>query len=189
MVDILGGMASGTPTSSFLAFKSNDLGFYVGEEKIDVDYLQLDPATFQSGWGKFDAARREFIFEWDEKFGVVGNKPADDYKRAFSCWLYANGVDRPLLWQRFSVAESMAFNKLLGQFWHDKDGKDGLPTFQFKGAKNIQVGMGKSAELDFDFVGFKPRKPEFVIPEWASNVDVGVQESESQGLTEDDIPF
>ena len=50
MVDILGGMASGTPTSSFLAFKSNDLGFYVGEEKIDVDYLQLDPATFQSGW-------------------------------------------------------------------------------------------------------------------------------------------
>ena len=83
MVDILGGMASGTPTSSFLAFKSNDLGFYVGEEKIDVDYLQLDPETFQSGWGKFDAARREFIFEWDEKFGVVGNKPADDFKRSF----------------------------------------------------------------------------------------------------------
>jgi hypothetical protein len=78
---------------------------------------------------------------------------------------------------------------LLGQFWHDKDGKDGLPTFQFKGAKNIQIGMGTSAELDFDFVGFKPRKPEFVIPEWASNVDVGVQESESQGLSEDDIPF
>ena len=48
MVDILGGMSSGSPTSSFLAFKTADLQFYVGEEAVDIKYLQLDPATFQS---------------------------------------------------------------------------------------------------------------------------------------------
>ena len=78
---------------------------------------------------------------------------------------------------------------MLGLFWHDKEGKEGLPTFEFQGAEQIQVGLGKSAELDFSLVGFKPRKEAFVIPEWASNVDVGVQETESKGLTDDDIPF
>ena len=188
MVDILGGMASGSPTSSFLAFKTADLQFYVGEEAVDIKYLQLDPATFQSGWGRY-TPNTGYEFVWDDKFTVIGDKPSDDYKRAFSAWLYTDSVDRPLLWQRFSYSESSAFNKMLGLFWNDKEGKEGLPTFEFQGAKQIQVGLGKSAELDFSLVGFKPRKDAFVIPEWASNVDVGVQETESKGLTDDDIPF
>jgi len=188
MVDILGGMNVGSPTSSFLAFKSADLQFYVGEEAVNFKYLQLDPATFQSGWGRFTPTSG-YEFAWDDKFGVLGEKPSDEFKRAFSAWLYTDGLERPLLWQRFSFSESSTFNKMLATFWNDKEGKDGLPTFEYKSAKHIQVGLGKSAEIEFDFVGFKPRKPEFVIPEWASNVDVGVQETESKGLTESDIPF
>lgn len=188
MVDILGGMSSGTPTSSFLAFKAADKRFYVGEEALDVKYIQLDPATFQSGWGRYNTGSG-YEFVWDDKFTVVGEKPADDFKRAFSAWVFTDAVDRPLLWQRFSYSESSAFNKMLGLFWHDKEGKEGLPTVAFKGATHIQVGKGRSAEIEIEFVDWKPRKPEFVIPEWASNVDVGVQETESKGLTEDDIPF
>ena len=189
MVDILGGMSSGSPTSSFLAYKSADLKFYVGAEALDLKFMQLDPTTFQSGWGKFIPAAKDYHFVWDDKFGVVGERPSEEYKRAFSAWLYTDSIDRPLLWQRFSYAESSAFNKILSLFWNDKDGEEGLPTVEFLGAKKIQVGLGNSSELDFKFAGFKPRKPEFVIPEWASNVDVGVQETESKGLTDDDIPF
>jgi len=115
MVDILGGMSSGSPTSSFLAFKAADKRFYVGEEALDVKYIQLDPATFQSGWGRYNIGTG-YEFVWDDKFTVVGDKPADDYKRAFSAWLYTDAVDRPLLWQRFSYSESSAFNKMLGNF-------------------------------------------------------------------------
>jgi len=188
MVDILGGMSSGSPTSSFLAFKAADKRFYVGEEALDVKYIQLDPATFQSGWGRYNIGTG-YEFVWDDKFTVVGDKPADDYKRAFSAWLYTDAVDRPLLWQRFSYSESSAFNKMLGKFWNSQEAKEGLPIFEFKGATDIQVGKGRSADIEIDFLGYKPRNNNFIIPEWASNTDVGVQETESKGLTSDDIPF
>lgn len=191
MVDILGGMGGGDSATSFLSFKAGELKFYVGDENVKFEYLQLDPLTFQSGWGAYNPTSG-FDFVWDDKFGVVGVRPDETYKRAMSAWLYTDGTDRPLLWQRFSYCETSAFNKMLASFWHEKEGKEpNLPTFKFVDAKAIQVGMGKSAEINFDFVGFKPRKSEFVIPEWANNVDIGEQTQEGtvDGLTDDDLPF
>ena len=188
MVDILGGLASETPTSSFLAFKAHDLKRYVGEEQIDFNYLQVDPATFLSGWGKYDSAARQFVFEWDDAFGKPKQRPAEDFKRSFSCWVFPDTAKRPLLWQRFSYGESTGFNSLLDTFWHDKEGKEGLPVVEFMGAKHIQVGAGKSAEMHWSLAKWSQRNPDFIIPEWADNVDVGNQETH-KGLTDDDIPF
>ena len=191
MVDILGGMESGDSTTSFLSFKATELKFYVGDEHVEFEYLQLDPATFQSGWGIYNPTSG-FEFVWDKTFGVVGDRPDETYKRAMSAWLYTDGTDRPLLWQTFKYCETSAFNKMLAAFWHEKDGTEPkLPTFQFVDAKSIQVGLGKTAEINFEFVGFKPRSAEFIIPEWAENVDVGEQASQNtvDGLSDDDLPF
>ena len=49
-MDILGGMSSGGE-SPYLKWKTGDMRFYNGDNPIEFQYLQLDPATFLSGWG------------------------------------------------------------------------------------------------------------------------------------------
>ena len=123
-MDILGGMSSGGE-SPFLKFKTGDQQFYVGDEPFQFQYLQLDPATFLSGWGIYYMATG-FDFAWDKKFGVpedrpVSTDPKKEYKRAFSAWVLPQGSSRPLLWQNMSYAETQAFNKILALFWNEKD--------------------------------------------------------------------
>ena len=38
---------------------------------IEFQYLQLDPATFLSGWGAYKQVSG-YDFVWDKKFGVPG---------------------------------------------------------------------------------------------------------------------
>tara|TARA_A100001201_G_scaffold97768_1_gene84337 strand:- start:1164 stop:1778 length:615 start_codon:yes stop_codon:yes gene_type:complete len=204
-MDILGGMSNTNDSQQvYLSFKTSDQKFFLnGETPIEFTYMQLDPATFKSGWGRYVG---EYQYQWDAKFGVMDNKPSDDYKRAFSCWVLPQGHSHPLLWQRFTYAESSAFNKILSTFWNQKDtAGDNLPVVKFEGSKAIQVGMGKSSELNFSFAKFAPRANEFVIPEWYDKEDkvedsfkspnAGLQDAvnnavnESNTLLEDDIPF
>ena len=65
-MDILGGMSSGGD-SPFLKFKTGDQQFYLGENPIEFQYLQLDPATFLSGWGIYYMSTG-YDFVWDKKF-------------------------------------------------------------------------------------------------------------------------
>ena len=75
-----------------------------------------------------------------------------------------------MLWQRFTFAESSAFNKILGTFWHEKDANLGkLPVVEYKGSKPIQVGMGTSSELSFVFSKWGDRG--FNVPEWYVDPD------------------
>ena len=165
-MDILGGMNSGGGESPYLKWKTGDMSFYNGEAPIEFQYLQLDPATFLSGWGCYKQVSG-YDFVWDQQFGVMGTKPEEDYKRAFSAWVLPQGLSRPLLWQNMTFAETQAFNKILGLFWNEKD-KNGdlLPVVKFTGAKKLQVGLGQSSELSFEFAKFAPRSNEFVIPSW-----------------------
>tara|TARA_R110000782_G_scaffold23299_3_gene61079 strand:+ start:172 stop:735 length:564 start_codon:yes stop_codon:yes gene_type:complete len=187
-MDVLGGLSSNSD-SSFLTFKTADQAWYIGSEVLDFTYMQLDPETFQSGWGMYNSG--EWLFKWDEKFGVPDDKPSDDYKRAFNAWVLVDGYDKPLNWVRFDYAQRTAFNQILGLFWNDLHGKaPALPTVKFEKSERITVGKGNSSELTFSWVDFKPRKAEFVIPEWA-NDDAPVKalvEAESK-ITNDDIPF
>ena len=157
-MDILGGMNSGGGESPYLKWKTGDMSFHNGEQPIEFQYLQLDPATFLSGWGCYKQASG-YDFVWDQ--------PEEDYKRAFSAWVLPQGLSRPLLWQNMTFAETQAFNKILGLFWNEKD-KNGdlLPVVKFTGAKKLQVGLGQSSELSFEFAKFAPRSNEFAIPSW-----------------------
>ena len=205
-MDILGGMSSGGE-SPFLKFKTGDQQFYVGDEPFQFQYLQLDPATFLSGWGIYYMATG-YDFVWDKKFGVTEDRPVStdpkkEYKRAFSAWVLHQGSSRPLLWQNMSYAETQAFNKILALFWNEKDANaDLLPVVKYVGSKKIQVGMGQSSELSFEFAKFAPRSNEFVIPSWYYEDDtsdvkgndglsdlVDKQVNDSNDLLEDDIPF
>ena len=202
-MDILGGMSSGGGESPFLKWKTGDQKFYNGDNSIEFQYLQLDPATFLSGWGAYKQVSG-YDFVWDQQFGVMGAKPEEDYKRAFSAWVLPQGSSRPLLWQNMTFAETKAFNNILSLFWNQKDANaDLLPVVKFVGSKKIQVGLGQSSELEFEFAKFAPRAEEFVIPSWyldddisnvkgndglADLVDKQVNDSNDL-LTDDDIPF
>ena len=196
-MDILGGMSSGGE-SPFLKFITGDQQFFVGDEPLQFQYLQLDPATFLSGWGIYYMATG-YDFVWDKKFGVpedrpVSTDPKKEYKRAFSAWVLPQGSSRPLLWQNMSYAETQAFEK--------DANADLLPVVKYVGSKKIQVGMGQSSELNFEFAKFAPRSNEFVIPSWYYEDDtsdvkgndglsdlVDKQVNDSNDLLEDDIPF
>ena len=169
-MDILGGMSSSNGDSKdyYLAFKTADQQFFVnGKTPIDVKYLQLDPATFKSGWGRYAG---EYQYQWDAKVGVAEPKPADDWKRAFSCVVMPYGHDHALIWSRFTYAESSAFNKILSSFWNQMDANsDSLPVVEYLGSKEIQVGIGRSSELDFKYSKFAPRFANFDIPPFYDN--------------------
>lgn len=207
-MDILGGMSSSSGESQqvYLAFKTMQQKFFAnGETPVEFQYLQLDPATFKSGWGRYTKAEG-FEYHWDDKFGVVSSKPAEDFKRAFSAWVFPQGAQHAYLWQRFTYAETSAFNSLLATFWNQMDtSSDSLPVVKFEGSKPIQVGMGNSSELTFSFAKFAPRSDGFVIPSWYTDQEAPVEDtfkSPNDGLsdkvaemvsqnelTDDDIPF
>ena len=204
-MDILGGMSNSSESKQvYLAFKTADQQFFVnGQTPIDFKYLQLDPATFKSGWGRYAG---EYQYVWDDKFGNASEKPADDWKRAFSCCVMPHGHDHALIWSRFTFAESSAFNKILSSFWNQMDANsNSLPVVEYKGSKEIQVGIGRSSELSFEFSKFAPRFDNFVIPAFYDKENEPVEDtfkSPNDGLAEkvqemvyknelsdDDIPF
>ena len=78
MSDILGGMSSGGE-SPYLKWKTGDMSFHNGDSPLEFQYLQLDPATFLSGWGAYKQVSG-YDFVWDKKFGVPENKPDNDHK-------------------------------------------------------------------------------------------------------------
>ena len=208
-MSILGGMGNTENKQQiYLGFKTMGQKFYAnGETEVDVKYLQLDPETFKSGWGRYTKADG-FQYKWDAKFGSVDPKPAEDWKRAFSCWVMPHGAEHAYLWQRFTYAESSAFDSILDLFWNDIANNTGkLPVVEFTGSKIIQVGMGSSSELSFKFSKWADRFDGNNIPEWyidpnapADDDDGFVSPNEGLAdkvaemvakteLTDDDIPF
>ena len=207
-MDILGGMSNSNNESQqvYLAFKTSHQQFFAnGETPVDFQYMQLDPATFKSGWGRYTKVSG-FEYVWDDKFTVVSPKPDDDYKRAFSAWVFPQGAQHAYLWQRFSYSESTAFNSILNGFWNQMDANsDSSPVVKSEGAKPIQVGAGNTSELSFSFAKFAPRSDGFVIPQWYLDQEAPVEDtfkSPNDGLsdkvaemvsqnelTDDDIPF
>ena len=167
-MDILGGMSNANEGSQmYLAFKTQQQQWYVnGETPIEFTYMQVDPASFKSGWGKYTPVSG-YEYVWDNKFGVMDTRPDEDFRRAFSAWVMPQGTASPLLWQRFTYAESTAFNQLLGTFWNAKEtAGQNLPVVKYEGSKEITIGMGKSSEITFSFAKFAPRADGFVVPSW-----------------------
>ena len=209
-MSIFGGMGNTENKQQiYLGFKTMGQKFYAnGETEVDVKYLQLDPETFKSGWGRYTKADG-FEYKWDSKFTVPEKRPSEEWKRAFSCWVMPHGAEHPYLWQRFSFAETSAFDKLLDLFWHDVANNQGkLPVVEFTGSKIIQVGMGSSSELSFKFSKWADRFDGNAISDWYIDPDAPLDDddgfvSPNEGLadkvndmivktselSDDDIPF
>ena len=60
-MSILGGMGNTENKQQiYLGFKTMGQKFYAnGETEVDVKYLQLDPETFKSGWGRYTTRLHE----------------------------------------------------------------------------------------------------------------------------------
>ena len=82
--------------------------------KLTLSILQLDPATFKSGWGRYAG---EYQYQWDAKFGELQNLNQQTIGREplVAC-VMPHGHDHALIWSRFTFAESSAFNKILSWF-------------------------------------------------------------------------
>tara|TARA_R110001592_G_scaffold355285_1_gene655721 strand:- start:2033 stop:2629 length:597 start_codon:yes stop_codon:yes gene_type:complete len=198
-MDILG-VNGGGNSMNFLSFKTNSQDWWINNESVvDFNYMQIDTDTIQSGWGIY-TPQSGYDHVWDEKLGVRSPQPAAigdvTWKRAFSVWLFLDGWDEPVIWQRHSFGERESFNKILPLFWNSLASADKgtLPTIKYTGSKKVSVGAGFSSEIEFDFVDFKPRKAEFILPEWVSDdapsavVEMQAEENRKP-ITTDDIPF
>ena len=198
-MDILG-VNGGGNSMNFLSFKTNTQDWWINNESVvDFTYMQIDTDTMQSGWGVY-TPQNGFDHVWDEKLGVRSPQPTAigdvTWKRAFSVWLFLDGWDEPVLWQRHSFGERESFNKILPLFWNNLSNADEgtLPTVKYTSSKKVPVGAGFSSEIEFEFVDFKPRKAEFILPEWASDdapsavVEMQAEENRKP-ISTDDIPF
>ena len=197
-MDILGSNTSGG--NSFLKFKSNEGEWWINNEScVDFNYMQIDTDTIKSGWGIY-TPQNGYDHVWDERLGLKCPQPESvgdlKWKRAFSVWLFLDGWDVPVLWQSHSFGELKSFNNLLPLFWNQLNTaqKGNLPTVKFTGHETYKVGKGTTSNIKFDFVDFKPRKPEFVVPDWAIDDEpeaiVEMQATEQRkNITNEDIPF
>jgi len=185
---------------SYIMHKNADKTWYSNEEAITIDKIMVCPDTIKTGWGLWNGT---YNTEYSDKPFIKTPKPDDGYKEAFSINLYTN-EKRQFLWSRFSFGEYQAFKKMAVQFYKDIEANKGkVPVFQFSNkyevielkALNINVPL-------FDFLGWKDRPADFVVPVWeepmiadgevsmSQQVAAATQaQIDRQELTEDDIPF
>jgi hypothetical protein len=185
---------------SYIMHKNADKTWYSNEEAITLDKIMVCPDTIKTGWGMWNGT---YNTEYSDKPFIKTPKPDDGYKEAFSINLYTN-EKRQFLWSRFSFGEYQAFKKMAVQFYKDIEANKGkVPVFQFSNkyevielkALNINVPL-------FEFLGWKDRPADFVVPVWeepliadgevsmSQQVAAATQaQIDRQELTEDDIPF
>ena len=185
---------------SYIMHKNADKTWYSNEEAITLDKIMVCPDTIKTGWGMWNGT---YNTEYSDKPFIKTPKPDDGYKEAFSINLYTNDK-RQFLWSRFSFGEYQAFKKMAVQFYKDIEAnKSKVPVFQFSNkyevielkALNINVPL-------FEFLGWKDRPADFVVPVWeepliadgevsmSQQVAAATQaQIDRQELTEDDIPF
>ena len=81
--------------------------------------------------------------------------------------IYTNDK-RSFLWSRFSFGEYQAFKKMAVQFYKDIEANEGkVPVFQF--SNKYEVIQLKALNINvplFEFLGWKERPTEFVVPIW-----------------------
>ena len=185
---------------SYIMHKNADKTWYSNEEAITLDKIMVCPDTIKTGWGMWNGT---YNTEYSDKPFIKTPKPDDGYKEAFSINLYTNDK-RQFLWSRFSFGEYQAFKKMAVQFYKDIEANKGkVPVFQFSNkyevielkALNINVPL-------FEFLGWKDRPADFVVPVWeepmiadgevsmSQQVAAATQaQIDRQELTDDDIPF
>ena len=188
-------------TSIYLSHYANLQKWYLGGKddgaEIKLEYIQLDPVTLATGWGKFSKGDRSYTYIYDKVLGALEGNPSEDdpdFKRAFSCYVMVHGYPEPVVWRRNTFGEFEGWKEMLGTYWDKKgDAVQGqLPTFKYTGStphKDYPTSIPK-----FEFVAFKDRWEGYNVPQWylseigsdaqpIGNVEI------KKTVTTDDIPF
>ena len=102
-MDVLGGMSNTEDKPEiYLNFKHKEQGFLAnGKTPLNFEFLQLDPDTFKSGWGRY---ANKYEYKWDAKFGAAEERPDESWRRAFSAWVMPHGGNA-MLWQSFAFSD------------------------------------------------------------------------------------
>jgi len=197
--------------SNYLKHIFDEGGWKVGKEKIDANYFQVDTATIKLGWGMYNG---DYNYVWQDDLHKAIPKPDEDYKNAFSAWLYPKFISdtqnfdlgRAVLWQSHTWGEYKGFIKMCSMFYEEAqhtENLDKLPIVKYTGSEQQKIGKGTSRIPEFELVGFKDRAEGFVLPSFAledgnssdptlteSSSSASVEPSASEGgIIDDEIPF
>tara|TARA_R110002096_G_C14521977_1_gene717015 strand:+ start:65 stop:697 length:633 start_codon:yes stop_codon:yes gene_type:complete len=191
MLGLTGGSGNG-----FLNWKHKDKAFWINSDEIvDFDFMVIDPATIQTGWGIY--ANGSFDERWDAKAGIQEPKPADigdqAWKRAFSVKVQLSGWDKPVIWKSHAFGNVMAFDLATDCYLNQaQDDAAKLPCL-----KNLKLDGGKAA-FDETKSG-NSSWPKFEFAKWVDrpkelDMDVeddfpGVDPVATSSVNESDIPF
>ena len=189
-----------TNGTSYIMHKNADKTWYSNGNAITLDKIMVCPDTIKTGWGMWNGT---YSTKYSDKPFIKIPKPEEGYSEAFSINIFTNDKQK-FLWSRFSFGEYQAFKKMAVQFYKDIEANKGkVPVFQFSNqyevielkALNINVPL-------FEFLGWKDRPSDFVLPVWeepmiadgevsmSQQVAAATQaQIDRQELTEDDIPF
>ena len=187
-------------TSIYLSHHANMKKWYLGGRdgaEIKLEYIQLDPATLATGWGKYNSAEKSYTYIYDKVMGAMEENLSEndpEFKRAFSCYVMVHGYPEPVVWRRNSYGELKGWEQMLGTYWDKKnDAVQGqLPTFKYTGSE--QHKDYPTSIPQFEFVAFKDRWEGYNVPQWylseigsdaqpIGNVEI------KKTVTTDDIPF
>ena len=184
---------------SYIMHKNADKTWYSNNEVVILDKIMICPETIKTGWGMWNGTYNTI---YSDKPFIKIPKPDNDYKEAFSMNIYTNNKQQ-FLWSRFSFGEYQAFKKIAIQFYKDIEANKGkVPVFQYR--DKYEVIQLKALNINvplFEFLGWKDRPAEFVVPVWEepliddddiamSNQEVSAQsQADRKVLTDDDIPF
>ncbi len=185
--------------TSFIMHKNADKNWYAGGEVVSLDKIMICPDTIKTGWGMWNGTYETTYA--DTPFIKIP-KPEEGYSEAFSINIFTNDKQK-FLWSRFSFGEYQAFKKMAVQFYKDIEANKGkVPVFQVGGYEVIELkALNVNIPL-FEFLGWKDRPAEFVVPLWeepmiadgevsmSDKVAAATQaQIDRQELTDDDIPF
>ena len=165
-------------TSVYISHQAKTKSWIRQEEKMDVNYIQVDIDSYKLGWGKFNPDNRQYLYEWQEKVQIPIDRPAEDYRRAFSIWLYPVYIDGDkninhgvCLWRRHTSGEWRGFQDMMKKILaseNDVPNSDNLlPTVKYTGFVTDKNKTGMDSVIpQFEVVKWSEKKEDFVIPEW-----------------------
>jgi len=171
----------------FLKYLVKEKMWMVGEDSVDLSYVQVDVETMKTGIGRYSGG---YEFEWSPVFGSRLYK--DGWSDAVSVWLMIHGEDKPVLLETMAGHQVRAFKSMYEQIRNDfRDNLPNLPVFSYKGSETFKTKSGyDSASHTFKLEGYKPRKDGFVVPEWfKEEAAVDAEVTKTEELKSEDIPF
>jgi len=163
-------------TSVYISHQAKHEGWIRQEEKLDINYMQVDIDSYKLGWMAY--INKTYQEAWQEKVHIPIDRPSEEYTRAFSIWVYPVFIEGDkninhgvCLWQRNTLGEWQGFQSMMQKILaSEKDvhnSENLLPTVKYTGFERKKNNNGNDSLIpQFEVVKWSERKEDFVKPEW-----------------------